>query len=618
MLNSKIINQSYSGEYFTSLDLHFADFMEKLEGQPQRELWLASALVSNFTRHGHICLALDSVAGKNIFHSVNPESTITCPVLKTWLAILQNAAVVGKPGEIKPMILDAGARLYLYRYWDYQEKLAQFIQQRVSASQSELNLEQLQQSLSRFFHPNQQSEIDWQMVAAGTAVTNNFCVISGGPGTGKTTTVAKILALMIETSVRQMPKIALVAPTGKAAARMQDAIRLTKSRLDCPDQIKNGIPDSASTIHRLLGSVPNSPYFKHNEKHPLPVDVVVVDEASMVDLALMSKLVQALPDHAKLILLGDKDQLASVEAGAVFGDICGRGSIHAYSRQFTDTLKKISGSAVALPESIDETGGLQDGIVHLQKSYRFGSESGIGTISRLVNSGDGEKAVAFIKSNRFADMNWIDLPQPRAMFSMLKETIAQQLASYLRTQNPGEIFQRFDQFRILCALREGPYGVTAMNALIEQILKHENLIDPTKHWYHGRPIMITSNDYNLRLFNGDVGICLRDPEASHELRVFFPDVDGKVKKLHPFRLSEHETAFALTVHKSQGSEFDHVLLLLPDRDAAVLSRELIYTGMTRAKKSISICANEPVFLTAVSRQIERTSGLRDALWGNLL
>ena len=618
MLNSKIINQSYSGEYFTSLDLHFANFIEKLEGQPQRELWLASALVSNFTRQGHICLALDSVAGKNIIHSANPESTITCPGLKTWLAILQNAAVVGKPGEFKPLILDAGARLYLYRYWDYQEKLAQFIQQRVAASQSELNPEQLQKSLSRFFHPNQYSEIDWQMVATGTAVTNNFCVISGGPGTGKTTTVAKILALMIETSVRQMPKIALVAPTGKAAARMQDAIRLTKSRLDCPDQIKNGIPDSASTIHRLLGSVPNSPYFKHNEKHPLPVDIVVVDEASMVDLALMSKLVQALPDHAKLILLGDKDQLASVEAGAVFGDICGRGNVPQYSSHFINQLQGISEAEIASFQSHREKSGLQDCIVHLQKSYRFGSDSGIGTISRLVNSGDGKQAAEFIQSNRFADIHWIELPQPGGLLNMLKTTIVHQLANYLRSQNPEEIFRYFDQFRLLCALREGPYGVTAMNAIIEQILRNENLIDPTKNWYHGRPILITSNNYQLHLFNGDIGICLRDPESNHELRVFFPDASGKPRKFHPFRLSNYETAYAMTIHKSQGSEFDHVLLLLPDRDAAVLSRELIYTGMTRAKKSISICANEPVFLTAVSRQIERTSGLRDALWGNLL
>jgi exodeoxyribonuclease V alpha subunit len=614
MFNSKNTTQNYSGDYLTSLDIHFADFITKLAGGSDKRLWLAAALVSNFTRRGHICLDIDSVAEKTYCYSDNPESSITCPDVKTWLAILQNASVVGKPGEFKPLILEAGSRLYLYRYWDYQEKLAHFIKQRISATQSAMNLDQFTKSLDRFFPSTHQPEIDWQMVAAHTAATKNFCVISGGPGTGKTTTVAKILALMVESVATEKFKIALVAPTGKAAARMQDAIRLTKSRMECPDRIKNRIPDEASTIHRLLGSIPNSPYFKHNEKNPLPVDVVVVDEASMVDLALMSKLVQALPYHAKLILLGDKDQLASVEAGAVFGDICDRGNAHPYSRQFTHELQEISGSDVALPELNGETSGLQDCIVHLQQSYRFGSESGIGTISRLVNSGAGEKAVDSIKSNRFADIAWIELPQPRAMISMLKDTIIQQYSSYLQAQNPVEMFQRFDRFRILCALREGPFGVMALNTLIEQILKHENMIDPTKNWYHGRPIMITSNDYNLRLFNGDVGICLRDPEANHELRVFFPDVDGKVRKFHPFRLSEHETAYATTVHKSQGSEFDHVLLLLPDRDSPVLTRELIYTGITRARKKVAVWGVDPIFKNAVSRRIERTSGLRDALW----
>lgn len=616
MTDSKIINQNYSGEYFTSLDSHFADFMEQLEGKSNRELWLASALVSNFTRRGNTCLDLEAIAEKTIFHADNPDSSITCPGSKDWLAALQKTSVVGKPGEFKPLILDAGAQLYLYRYWDYQEKLAHFIKQRISTPPTEMSLEQFQKSLSRFFPPNQQSEPDWQMVAACTAVTKRFCVISGGPGTGKTTTVAKILALMVESSVTKALKIALAAPTGKAAARMQDAIRFTKSSLDCSDEIKNGIPDEASTIHRLLGAIPNSPYFKHNEKNPLPADVVVVDEASMVDLALMSKLAQALPHHARLILLGDKDQLASVEAGAVFGDICDRGNIHTYSQQITAELKNVSGSKAALPETTGETPGLQDCIVHLQKSYRFGSESGIGTISRLVNSGEGKRAAELIKTNRFADINWIELLQPEALFRMLKDTIVQQFSGYLRAQNPTEVFRQFDHFRILCALREGPFGVKEMNALIERVLKNENLINPTGEWYHGRPIMITSNDYNLRLFNGDVGICLKDPEAKDELRVFFPDAENSVRKFHPFRLSRLETAFALTVHKSQGSEFDHVLLLLPDRDAPVLTRELIYTGITRAKKSVSLCANEAIFLSAVSRRIERTSGLRDALWGD--
>jgi exodeoxyribonuclease V alpha subunit len=606
--------QYYSTGIFSSLDIHFASFIERLAGGNLPELFLAASLASKHTRDGHICLELSSVAGKRFPQNEDAENTIRCPELADWNEKLISSRVVGKPGEFKPLILDDKSRLYLYRYRDYQDKLARLIQQRINEDEQNVDMESINNHLETLFPTNQEDEIDWQKVAAFCALNKKFCVISGGPGTGKTTTVAKILALLIELAEPGSIRIALAAPTGKAAARMQEAINQAKASLNCSDEIKNAIPDDASTIHRLLGTIPHSPYFRHNADHPLPVDCVVVDEASMVDLALMSKLVQALPSQARLILLGDKDQLASVEAGAVFGDICDRGNIHGFSESMSAQLEKIIGSGLDSYTNQTEQPGIQDCIVQLQKNYRFGLESGIGIVSRMVNTEDGEKAIQLMKDSSYKDIQWHDLPDANALGRDIKNTILQGYSAYLTAENPSETFKLFDRFRILCALREGPYGAVAINRLVEQILRRENLVNPDKQWYHGRPVMITSNDYNLRLFNGDVGIVLRDSDADNELRVFFPDVDGTMRKFHPFRLSEHETVFAMTVHKSQGSEFDDVILLLPDRDSPVLTRELIYTAITRAKNGVVIWGSEQVFCTAVSRQIERTSGLRDALW----
>jgi exodeoxyribonuclease V alpha subunit len=341
---------------------------------------------------------------------------------------------------------------------------------------------------------------------------------------------------------------------------------------------------------------------------------VIVDEASMVDLALMSKLVQALPPKTRLILLGDKDQLASVEAGAVLGDICDSGNVHGFSRQFTKDLKKICRCDIEESSVKVSEKGLHDCIVQLQKSYRFGTDSGIGAVSRIVNEGDANGSINLLKDGIHDDLKWKTLPRPDSFENVIGKVIIEGFKDYLKTEDPWEAFERFDRFRILCALRQGPYGVHALNMLSERILGNAGLLDPDNVWYPGRPVLIIRNDYNLRLYNGDVGIVLPDAEAGNDLRAFFPAADGMLRKLHPLRLPEHETVYAMTVHKSQGSEFDNALFILPDKDYPVLSRELLYTGITRARKGIEIWGSEDVFHTAVSRRIERTSGLRDALW----
>ena len=596
------------------LDIHFARFLSRLTGKDISGLSLAAALVSSYTRQGHVCLDLSSVERKELLKGENGIDPVVCPELNNWCKQLRETAVVGNPGEYKPLILDDHSRLYLFRYWEYQEKLANSIQRRVSNTIATSDIGHLKEELIRLFPFNDAEEINWQRVAAFTALTKQFCVISGGPGTGKTSIVATILALLLKQTESKRPRIALIAPTGKAAAKLQEAIRSIKTKLSCPDNIKEEIPEEASTIHRLLGTIPDSPYFRHNAKNTLPVDIVVVDEASMVDLALMSKLIQALPLQARIILLGDKDQLASVEAGAVLGDICDTGAEHSFSQGFCKDYKEVTGYTIHTQQNRAPESDIRDCIIQLEKNYRFGSDSGIGAVSYAVNTGDGDRAIKLMKSGVYGDITWKNLPQLKDLTQVIKATIMQGYGDYLRASDPSEIFQVFRGFRILCALRQGPYGVVAINFLVEQILREERLINPDRRWYPGRPVLITKNDYNLRLFNGDMGIVLSDPSVNNELRVFFPATDGTFKKLHPFRLPEHETVYAMTVHKSQGSEFDKVLLLLPDRESPVLTRELIYTSITRAKKSVEIWGNENVFRTAVSRYIERTSGLRDALW----
>jgi exodeoxyribonuclease V alpha subunit len=608
-MDQRFLDSLLQVNVLSPLDIHFARLISGLSGRGTQELFLAAALASHYRGEGHICFELSCMAGQKLVESL-PDSPV-CPKLQKWLSSLEKEDVVGGPGDYKPLILD-GSRLYLYRYWDYEKKLVDNLKGRIGHDPFKINQELLKGGLKRLFPNGSPGETDWQKVAAFASVVQIFCVISGGPGTGKTFTVAKILALLLEQNTQPL-RIALAAPTGKAAARMQEAIKNAREGLNCPEHVKAAIPTEASTIHRLLETVPNSPHFRFNAQNPLPADVVVVDEASMVDLALLSKLVQAIPPASRLILLGDKDQLASVEAGAVLGDICDTGNDHGFSRNFSSFYRKVTAEKIG--EDSDGQPGIQDSIIQLRKSYRFGPSSGIGEVSRAVNGGDGARAVQLLKSGSYEDIRWQELPGRENLPMALRKGILERFTPYLRESDPGKVFDLFNRVRILGAVREGPYGVNILNLLVEQILRDEGLIRREGRWYKGRPILITQNDYNLRLFNGDVGMTLPDAETRGELRVFFPGPEGTPRKIPPLRLPDHETVFAMTVHKSQGSEFDRILFLMPDRTVPVLTRELVYTAITRAKEKVEVWGKEDIFRSAVSRRISRTSGLRNALWG---
>lgn len=622
----------HSSESISYLDLHFARLMLRLAGFssdaiPQRDdiaaaaLFLAAALVSSQTQQGHICFDLTELEDEQfLLEKFGPDwQKITIPSLQAIVSILKECSIVGEPGDFQPLILDSQNRLYLNRYWGYQEQLSQFIKNRTKLTNKIKDLPKLQESLSKYFAGANPQEFDWQKIAAVVAMLKKFCVITGGPGTGKTHTVAKIIALLLEQSpTPQELHIALAAPTGKAAVRLQDSINRVKATLDCADDIKAAIPEEASTVHRLLGYISHSPYFRYNRNHRLEVDIMIVDEASMVDLALLAKLVEALPDDARLILLGDNNQLASVEAGAVLGDICDTGRLHHFSKDLAQTIESTSGESLPNPARPETPSGIQDCIIQLQKSYRFESQKGIGALSQAVNSGNAERALEILHGSGFDDVEW---HSPDSM--NIIQNILQGFRGYTENQDVSAIFSRFEKFRILCAVRQGPYGVNTINDEIEKFIKRQLKIKTGEIWYATQPVLITENDYSLQLFNGDVGIIMPDAETG-DLMAFFPTGERlhkpsevwnrSFRKLRPFRLPQHETAYAMTVHKSQGSEFENVLLVLPDKDSPILTRELLYTGISRAIKKVAIWSNETIFSIAVSRRIKRASGLRDALW----
>jgi exodeoxyribonuclease V alpha subunit len=570
-----------------------------------------ASLASVAVGAGNICLNLAEIAGEDIQVDGN---RIRLPVLKTLRKALEDMPAVGRPGEFCPLVLDGGDRLYLYRYWKYEQELARVILEKASAVDSGIDTTLLASGLRRLFPHSPEEGTDWQMVAAAAALRKRFCVISGGPGTGKTSTVVKILALLIEQKKGDKLRVALAAPTGKSAARLGESIRMMKENLDCSEETRALIPEEVSTIHRLLGSLGATGRFRYSEDNPLPFEVVIVDEASMVALPLMARLATALSPDARLIVLGDREQLASVEAGAVLGDICGRGRKEIFSKEFSNFVEKVAGEQVPTDDCAQPVPRLIDSMVVLKRNYRFGSESGIGEASRLVNAGKGEEAVELLQGERFPELGWYPVPKPDGLGKALLEPVVAGYAGFFSARTPEEALKRFDDFRILCALRQGPYGVLGVNRLVEQIFAGRGLVDLRNRWYHCRPVMVTVNDYNLKLFNGDVGILFQESEADGNPRVYFMAPDGGLRDFSPLRLPAHETVYAMTIHKSQGSEFDRVLLLLPGHDSEVLSRELIYTGITRAKNGVDVWSAEEVFRAALSRNVDRKSGLREKLW----
>ncbi len=593
------------------IDRHFAAFISSMAGDAHPLTGLIAALASHAVGEGNICLNLAEIEGRQ-FRIDGVETEL--PDIEGLRRILGGTQVVGRPGELRPFILDGMERLYLYRYWKYEQDLARVILEKAGYVRPDIDEELLRQGLKRLFPSDPGNEPDRRVMAAVAAIRKNFCVISGGPGTGKTSTVVRIIALLIEQAKGKPLRIALAAPTGKSAARLKESVGLIKEELNCAPEIKAQISSDVLTIHRLLGPIGGSTRFRYSSDNPLPFDVVIVDEASMVALPLMARLAMSLKRDSRLIVLGDRDQLASVEAGAVLGDICGGRGDQCYSPEFNAFFADMTGVPLADESHDGQSFGLADSLVILKKNYRFGSDSGIGRLAAVVNAGEGKVALELLKDGGFEDIALRSMPEPDGMLRAMAEAVVAGYSSCILAETPANALKCLDQFRILCVLRRGPYGIAGVNALVEEILASKGLIDPRNAWYHGRPVMITVNDRNMKLFNGDVGVVFHDRSSAGGPRVWFPDPEGGVRDISPVRLPHHETVYAMTVHKSQGSEFDRILMLLPNRDTAILTRELLYTGITRAKTAVEIWGNEKMLTNSISRTIDRKSGLRDALW----
>ncbi len=537
---------------FSRLDMVFARFLSERSSLDSSQKQAFENLVMSLSfqqNQGHSCIHLDN-DGKGL-------------ILASGLALsVTNSSDVN---TTLPLIIEQN-RLYLHRYWYYENRLAQQLTKMTELKHCDQLKTTTETLLDKYFGIT--ATIDWQRSAAIMAINQNFCIITGGPGTGKTTTVVKILALLQELSDQPL-LIALAAPTGKAAMRLQESIGSNKATLPCTATIKSAIPESVTTMHRLLGAKPASPYFRHNAKQPLVYDLVVVDEASMVDLALMSKLLDALKPGARLILLGDKDQLASVESGTVLADL-----------------------TLALPQQTLE----------LRKSHRFDGD--IKKLATAINNQQDIEAWELFQS---------DNENIALLETDLIDYITQQQIAYLqlitKEADFSEIYKAFNRFQALCATRLGKNSVSDITLAVEKSLSEKKLIHLSGLWYSGRPIMITQNNAALQLYNGDIGICLRDKEQDNQLRVFFQQADGSIKKYLPARIPHCETVFVMTIHKSQGSEFDEVLIILPETHNPILTKELLYTAITRAKKTIKLVANASVFYSTVRKRVQRVTGL---------
>jgi len=466
--------------------------------------------------------------------------------------------------------------------------------------------------INQLFPPQaNQTTPDWQRVAAVLAARQQLCVITGGPGTGKTRTVARLLAVL-QAQQSQVQRIALLAPTGKAAARLLESLRAEVSQLQ-QQGLNIELPDSASTLHRALGYIPGRTEFRHNADFPLPFDIVLVDEASMVDLSLMHALVSALSMDSRLILLGDRDQLASVEAGNVLGDIVGDASPARYSTAQRNLLLETCNGfdSIQSDTKAAEIGRMADVVVELQHSYRFDAQSGIGHFARAVNAGDAASAIAIAADAELPDLQFVN-PEEISLQDHLTQDAVAAAINVIETDAIDNALKASLGYRVLCALHAGPRGVEQINRFIESRLIRLAHIQPNQLWYRGRPILITRNDPGTSLYNGDTGLIW--PDANGHMMAWFADSDAGARAIAPGRLPAHQTCYAMTVHKTQGSEFTNTLLVLPEPPHSLLSRDLLYTGITRARKAAQVYASNAAVQFACETKRVRASGLRDRLW----
>ena len=597
--------------FFLTNQLMIALKVEELAQPYHSVVYHLLLALSESLGEGHTCLKLSQMAGVKLWENTldNQSDEIQCEGFRFPNEQVLEEAVncLLLTSDRQPVVFDSG-RIYLRKYWQFETHVASKINDMVERNYS-VDAVLAKSILSDLFATCTPGQNDHQRLAVANALNKAFVVIAGGPGTGKTSTVAKLLVALQQMHNNSL-RIGMAAPTGKAAQRLNES--LIKSKGDIAQSCHvdsdclNSIPTNASTIQRLLGVKRESHNFRHDEKNQLDLDVLLIDEVSMVDLPMMARVLRAVPDNCRLILLGDADQLASVEAGSVLTDIAPRKQ-QGYSQSNVDYLQSLTNDEVVVnPQGIDH-------LSLLTFSHRFKGDNGIGKLANAVIKGHlteceelvirGDEEVTPITQQKYDD--WL---------SRLVEIHFQPIFTARDHQSAFDIL---NGFKILSALRQGEFGVQGINQKIEEILHTKRYINSANGWYKGKPVMITQNDYRLNLFNGDIGLLW--PDETGQLFAVFPTVvDEKgvqqYRWLSPSRLPSHDTVYAMTIHKTQGSEFHTLAVVLPEKDIPLLTRELLYTGITRAKQSLMFFGSKSVLLSGVAKKTIRHSGLQSRLF----
>ena len=595
-----------------TLDHALAQSLRRLDPDTPDAVLAAAALASLAVAAGHA--GFDPAEPQRLV-----EEPIDWPTPEAWRQALESSRWVACPesGDAEsapdaPLVFEHGL-VYLRRYREYERRLAEGLRRiggiapdPAAAEETEGQGAQVPAQLADLFarlFPEASTGDDLQANAAAAALHHNLLLVTGGPGTGKTTTITRMLVLLVAQALEAgsaPPRIALAAPTGRAAERMAESVRhavQALAELGMDPELSAQLPTAGTTLHRLLGTIPDSPSFRHHADNPLPYDVVVVDEASMIDLPLMAKLVEAVPDGARLVLLGDPDQLPSVEAGDVLAGIL---------------------RAADATDAAGEGGDFPARHVHLTRGWRQSAALDLAPLAAAVREGDSDTALALLCSGELSGVHFHE--GNADPLQTHREHLLAYWTALADARDPAEALARASRLRILTAVREGPQGARGFNARIEDMLagarRGSGPATEAGRYFHGRLLLVTENSYRHRLFNGDIGICLRDDDGT--LMAWFPGDDPKnPRPFHPAALPAHDSAFAMTVHKAQGSEFDEVWLVLPERDNRVLSRELVYTGMTRARAALHLVGARVGLETALMRLTARWSGLDERLASQL-
>ncbi|PWN07452.1 exodeoxyribonuclease V subunit alpha [Rhodohalobacter mucosus] len=584
-------------------------FLEGEFGELNQSELLISVFLSLFEEEGHVVLPLYKTPpewGEILGVDHQGISVLRSYASSFEISELSDSALTGKPGEMAPYIMDKireKSFVSINRYRNYEEKIDSLIRKKSSATAEISEPEKLKKQLDELF--DNVLIPDWQKAAAALSFLKTFLIISGGPGTGKTTTVARIIALHQNLNLGKL-KIGLAAPTGKAAGRMGEAIQKEMSGFELSDEMLANIPTEAKTIHRMLSGTSQKGLLPDAEKRKLHYDLLIVDEASMIDLRMMYRLLTALDERTRLILLGDRSQLASVEAGSVFADLC-RKTKNGFSEEIAEKLSDITGFDLPVSGAA-EADGLHDATIYLTKSFRFDESSGIGKLAALVKA-DGRKDLVRADEPEELFESLGDIEHSSFTFNgenlrKLADDLLDRLEKTAAIDDPETMLKFWKEGAMLTCHRRGLEGSDRLNAYMEQMIAASRKLPISDGWYHGRPVIITRNDYSLGVFNGDTGVCVREEGKSGSYRVWV-DSAGGMKPIHPNRLMHVNPAYFLTVHKSQGSEYNRVTLLLPSEDSPVLTRELLYTAITRARSEFRLLGSLELFCKGINRETER-------------